>query len=738
MAIRGRSTPPVRTATVARLRLGESWAPPSATAPPPLTQPATAREPRPWEIARPPGDKAYRPGLDGLRALAVIGVLLYHAGVHWMPGGLLGVDLFFVISGFLITSLLITELQRTGGIALAAFYARRARRLLPALATVLGFVLVALALFERGDLVRFRGDVAASLAYVTNWWFIVQHRSYFVASGRPSPFQHLWSLAVEEQFYILWPLLLLALWRRLTRAKSLAGARGRTAARSLARIGCYAFGAATLSAGWMAYIAVRQNLPYGADTSRVYYGTDTHASALLLGVAAAAFLAASYGPIWQRRPRLAARMAFDVAGVGGLIAVSLAMLRANEFSPGLYRGGFFLFAAAAAVGVTAVSRPGGLLESVLGSSAGRWVGTRSYGLYLWHWPVFVYTRPQLDVPLMGTGNVVLRLALTVALAEASYRFVERPIRALGFRPWLQQWAHLRRPGLRTVTNRSWRRAVGTWTMVAGFLIGSAAVPLLGYGMYQLKAQSAQGRPLVSTSAGSHPHATSHHKVTGATTPEATVSPVAIATPITEPEATPDAAVVSDPVTETVTETVTATVTATVTPTVTATATPPPPPPPALPDGHTITAIGDSVMLGAVSTLNQALPGATVNAVEGRQASGAFTLLNGLIDQGHLGPNLVLHIGTNGTIDPRALDSLLAKVPDRHVIVLNLHVPRPWQDLNNAILTAAVRNHPNVRLLDWNAAASAHPEWLYNDGIHLRPAGAAAYRDLILSALRQGG
>jgi hypothetical protein len=175
--------------------------------------------------------------------------------------------------------------------------------------------------------------------------------------------------------------------------------------------------------------------------------------------------------------------------------------------------------------------------------------------------------------------------------------------------------------------------------------------------------------------------------------------------------------------------------------VTATSTPEPQPSPTvppLPDGHSVTAIGDSVMLGAVNSLSQALPGATVNAVEGRQASGAFTLLDGLINASHLGPDLVLHIGTNGTIDPRALDGLLTKLANRHVIMLNLHVPRAWQDLNNEILVAAARNHPNVRLLDWNAAASAHPEWLWNDGIHLRPAGAGAYRDLILNALRYEG
>jgi hypothetical protein len=158
----------------------------------------------------------------------------------------------------------------------------------------------------------------------------------------------------------------------------------------------------------------------------------------------------------------------------------------------------------------------------------------------------------------------------------------------------------------------------------------------------------------------------------------------------------------------------------------------------LPDGHKVTGIGDSVMLGAVAGLTGALPGATVDAVEGRQASSAFSLIDGLVNTSHLGADVVLHIGTNGTIDPQALDGVLTLMGDRRVTLLNLHVPRPWQDLNNATLAAAARAHPNVRLLDWNTAASAHPEWLWDDGIHLRPAGAAAYRDLILDALRHEG
>jgi hypothetical protein len=387
--------------------------------------------------------------------------------------------------------------------------------------------------------------------------------------------------------------------------------------------------------------------------------------------------------------------------VAALVAASWAMLRTNEFSPGLYRGGFFLFAAAAAVAVTAVSRPGGVLARVLGSKPGRWIGTRSYGLYLWHWPVFVYARPQLDVPLTGTANVVLRLALTVALAEASYRLVERPLRTVGLQRRAVRISGANSSTVKLEVNRPWRRILATLTLSAGLLVGCAGVLSLGYALYQLAGQPAQAKHLTVTAAASH----------GALA--ASPAPAPAATPITATVSPSDAS-----------------------PTPSTSATPAPSATPLpLPDGHVVTAVGDSVMLGAMAGLNEALPGATVDAVEGRQASSAFTLVDGLINGGHLGADVVLHVGTNGTIDPQALDALLTKLASRQVIVLNLHVPRPWQDVNNVTLAAAARNHPSVRLLDWNSAAAAHHEWLWDDGIHLRPAGAAAYRDLILNALR---
>ena len=331
--------------------------------------------------------RRHLPGLDGLRAIAVVGVLLYHAGVGWIPGGFLGVDLFFVISGFLITTLLLAESDLTGRISLRHFYLRRARRLLPALAAMLVVVVLFMAVFFRGDLGQAHGDVAAAASYVSNWWYVLHHRSYFVAAGRPSPLQHLWSLAVEEQFYLVWPVMVVALVA--TRAR-------------LRWITVVAIAGALGSAFWMRALAIRGNVPFDTDSSRLYYGTDTHASALLLGAAAAAVMAGLAGRRVVSLPAIA-RHLIDVAALAGLLALGWSMYAVGYYTPSLYRGGFLEFAAIAAVVVAIVSVPDGWLGRALDVARMHWIGERSYGLYLWHWPVFCLhqARARLAVAWIG-------------------------------------------------------------------------------------------------------------------------------------------------------------------------------------------------------------------------------------------------------------------------------------------------------------------------------------------------
>jgi peptidoglycan/LPS O-acetylase OafA/YrhL len=353
-------------------------------------------------------DQRYRPALDGLRAIAVLAVIVYHGRPGWLPGGWLGVDLFFVISGFLITTLLLAEHDTWGRINLLSFWGARARRLFPALALVLAAVLL---LAGRLTLPARRGavsdDVLATMGYIANWRFLSSDEGYFSAIAAPSPVRHAWSLAVEEQFYIIFPLLLIALIAVLRTRRALVGALA---------------AGAVLSAGWMAHLYVP-----GVDPSRVYYGTDTRAFELLTGAALAA--ASSVGRTWSTRIEHAARIAAWPAA--GLVLWSMTWW--DEGRSFVFRGGLFVYCALAAVlVVTAWSRQPTRMGRMLAWEPLRRTGAMSYGLYLWHWPVMVFGTPD----RIGVGGVPLfagQVLVTFALASLSLRFVEAPIRRNGFR-----------------------------------------------------------------------------------------------------------------------------------------------------------------------------------------------------------------------------------------------------------------------------------------------------------------
>jgi peptidoglycan/LPS O-acetylase OafA/YrhL len=354
----------------------------------------------------------YVGGLDGLRAIAVAAVIVYHFAPSVLPAGFLGVDVFFVVSGFLIARLVVAEITTTGTVALGRFWARRARRLLPALGTMTVVVLCAVAInstsVEKHDI---RAQALGTLFYCANWVMIFAKGSYFTSIGRPSPFLHMWSLGVEEQFYLVLPLVCFAGRRSIVHHP--------------VRAAVVALAAAIASTVWMAVLVS----PTG-DPSRAYLGSDSHAMGLLVGVALGV-LAGTGGP-WDEiarrvRANTNAARASAAAGAASLVVLVIVMRVATYHTEVLYRGGFFVFAllCGAVVAVVAVV-PAAPVAKVLQS---RWlvaVGLRSYSLYLWHWPVFVFVspRPGLD----GASLFAVRLAVSVVLAEISYRMVERPFR----------------------------------------------------------------------------------------------------------------------------------------------------------------------------------------------------------------------------------------------------------------------------------------------------------------------
>jgi peptidoglycan/LPS O-acetylase OafA/YrhL len=354
----------------------------------------------------------YMPGLDGLRAIAVVCVVVFHLGFHWAPGGLLGVGIFFTLSGYLITDILLSQVSARGRIALGQFWLGRARRLLPALFVMLGIVVAWVTIFGPAQPDQFRKAVVAAVFYVNNWQQIVDGVSYASRFAPEGPLNHLWSLSVEEQFYIFWPFLLLIGVKLVHERPLPSGVRPRLA--------LLAVGGAIVSSILMAVLYH----PGIEEPLRVYYGTDTRAAGLLFGAALAM--------VWpsrrlSRRITLEARNTLDALGVLGLLIIAVLVWQTEFRSPFLYQGGFVILSLATVMVLMPLAHPACRLGTALGVKPLRWVGERSYGIYLWQTPVIVLTSPQ-----GPHGNDLLRDLLQVAailiIASLSWRFVEQPIR----------------------------------------------------------------------------------------------------------------------------------------------------------------------------------------------------------------------------------------------------------------------------------------------------------------------
>jgi peptidoglycan/LPS O-acetylase OafA/YrhL len=401
------------------------------------------------------------PGLDGLRAIAVLAVIAYHLDFGWAPGGLLGVGVFFTLSGYLITDLLLGTRAATGSLKLGEFWIRRARRLLPALFLMIAVVVAWVTLFERSFLPGLRSDVIAATFYVSNWWNIAREASYFARFGPPPPLEHLWSLAVEEQFYLIWPWLV---WLGLSLTRKRPVAAGVTLT-GLA----LALSTASVIAMWVLYEP-------GIDPTRVYEGTDTRAFGLLVGAALAM--------VWPSRALSAtlatrSRVLLDGVGVAGLLVIALLIWRTSEYSPFLYHGGILLLTIGTTATVAALAHPASLLGVAVGWAPLRWIGVRSYGIYLWHWPIIVLTAPSLDQKPTLTLQVI-QVAATIIVAALSWRFVEEPIRrgAMG-----RLWGKLK--------SGAWRRPSSSRLQRRRRFAGSA-VALMAVGVLALDAAGLTG------------------------------------------------------------------------------------------------------------------------------------------------------------------------------------------------------------------------------------------------------
>ncbi|WP_135547789.1 acyltransferase family protein [Paenibacillus cymbidii] len=669
------------------------------------------------------GTGRYMPGLDGLRAIAVLAVVVYHLAPDAVPGGLLGVGVFFVLSGYLITDLLIGEWKNTGTIRLQQFWLRRARRLLPAMLLMVAAVCVWTALVNGHRLPAMRDDALGALLYVSNWQLIYKQVSYFETFGPPSPFGHFWSLAVEEQFYLLWPLILAFGLRFLKKTShwmilTLAGAAA--------------------SACLMALL-----YEPGLDPSRVYYGTDTRAFSLLIG-AALAF-------VWPSRKLNAlagpkARRVLDAAGIAGIAVMLLLIWRTQEYSPFLYQGGMVLLSFVAAIAIAAIAHPASNIGKWLGAKPLRWLGLRSYGVYLWHYPVIALTgsqNAQQPDPVLTT----FQLAATLGLAELSWRFVESPIRggALG-----------------TGSSALRRRKSQKGSQSPAFRLRSAYVPLAFFIL------CLGGAKLLPTATASFATSPSFEPQPGQTagvelgeagaTPGVAPSSTPSATPSVTPGAKPGTAIAggngspatASPGAGKASAGPQATPGASGagatgngaagSPSATPQATPKPKPtptpaPPATGGaGQGITVIGDSVVLGAQADLEHLLPGIVVDGKLGRQLVQASEAVEQLKADGKLGDRIVIELGTNGPFTKKQMETLLLSLGDaKQIWLVNTRVPKQWEDSVNKTIAEVAADFPHASVIDWYGASDGKTDYLYTDGVHLRPEGAKQFASLIVQA-----
>ncbi|GAA2844627.1 peptidoglycan/LPS O-acetylase OafA/YrhL [Leucobacter komagatae] len=600
-------------------------------------------------------------GLDGLRAIAVGMVLVYHLFPKALPGGFLGVDVFFVMSGFLITSLLLRELEGTGRIDLLAFWRRRARRLLPAVALVV-LVSTSLALAASRDLlVGVAQQIAGALLFVSNWVFIANGSDYF-ARDAPELFRNFWSLALEEQFYIVLPLIAVLVFRLRSRLT-------------------WAIPLAALGVGSAFLMAALANA--GAEPTRIYFGSDSHSFGLFLGAAMAVLLSARAQRTLSRAGQVAS-VSVAVAGFAVLGYLAFALQEASEAS---FAWGFQLATVAALGVVWAVTREGAIVGRLLDVAPLRWVGERSYGIYLWHWPLLVITVSVATSAGFGNSWIppVIALALTILFAALSYRFVEQPVRRVGLRGALIRWF-----SPRNYTPRRKRVSIGLAAVLAvTFPLTGVAVAIapertssadsILRGQKQLEADK--------SAAGDQDPEGSDHGATGDAEPGSDSAGA-------EQGAAPAATF----------------------------------------EGRDITAVGDSVMLASYPELTEAFPGIEVDAAVSRGIWAGVEILQDMAARGALRSVIVVGLGTNGPVEPEALTALREVAGSRPIVFVDAHAERDWIPGVNEELNAFAAANRGVVVAKWDASVAGTPEFLAEDGIHPGPEGGEVYAGAIRAAL----
>lgn len=605
------------------------------------------------------------PGLDGLRALAILAVLIYHLAPQALSGGFIGVDIFFVVSGFLITTLLLRELAKYGRINLPRFWLRRARRLLPAL-FVCVIVSITLAFIAGGDLLVGIGrQTIGALTFSNNWVEIFAGSSYFSRTS-PQLFLNFWSLAVEEQFYLFWPLLLGVVLTLVPSSK---------------RQAYIAVGIASISAVWMALCVTP-----GADSTRAYYGTDTHLFGLMIGVTLA-FIWSYRGPIdsaqFVRWRLLMTALSF------GLLLALMAIL--SEESVWTFRGGLQLASLTTAILISTLINGANPLLTLFDARPVVWIGERSYGIYLWHWPIILIVDAMMPATTVGTVSWwisrAIALLLTLLIAAASYRWLETPIRRQGFRYAFATARTLLKgpqPVAKIVAIAATICLIITAVAIATAPSKSATQIAIEQGEKELADQDLS------------PIEQPGDRITPTPSDSPVPTPSEGASMPTEISAQLDTSI---------------------------------------PTGEEITAFGDSMMAACVPAMKDRFPGIAMDARSNRQWPEGLDHIHGALAAGKVRRAVVIALGTNaGLPEPAMLEQALTELgPQRLIVIVNIHGKSTWIDSVNREYDRIVSQHPNAIVADWRGAITAQPNLLQSDGVHPDIKGARLFADTIKDA-----
>ena len=644
----------------------------------------------------------YIPALDGLRAIAVLAVVLYHMVPGVLPSGLLGVTLFFVLSGYLITGLLIREWRETSTIDLPRFWMHRIRRLLPAIVFCLLTVAVLTGLLAPDLLTKLRRDLLAALFWFTNWWYIFLDQSYFEAAGAPSPVTHFWSLAIEEQFYLVWPPILLLLFRNKVRKRMIQRCvLGLAAASVLLMVILY---------------------DPAADPTRVYYGTDTRAFSLLIGVwLAFAFPEKRLRGLGRKGLTPQARRLVGRAGLVALAGIIVCMVLVNTYSPFLYYGGLLLVSVLTALVIMALVNPKNLISRWLSVWPMVWLGKISYGIYIWHFPLLLlmndYNSASETFPLL----YLVQMLVIVAVASVSYALVEQPIR----RGCLGRMWHSVHDGL-TTWGAVLRKHVVQLVLAAALLGGGAyfLITVPDTATQQHQAQETDVEAIVPEGAMDGSSAEGE----GAES-EQPQQPEEIVVRMTREEmlaqlgANPALAALSDETLQQLVDT-------------------PGDSPQEKARNTQFIMVGDSVSAAfseqVYGGFSEMFPKAILDADYNRRIAAGIDIFKGYLDQGWNGPVVVFELSTNGTNTIDELNEMLSAVPEgKMVFVANTRSgsAATLQDENNKHIYTLAANNPNVEVLDWYANSMGHDEYFDGDGTHLTPqTGRNAYLNMLLANL----